>query len=276
MTQGLAYKLLEQMCKVQGIRSSRRNTDPFTPRVDFIMDSLMDLGIGFAHDQFGSFVNITAHIKGKSRTSSVVYLAHHDIVNPDSDNCNDNTASVCNLLSLADHFKQNQPEKDVYIVFTDGEEIGGHGSTRLAEQINSNELRFVEYAVNLELTAFGKHLWVDAKNITGKSKLLDLTMTTLPDALHVATPFQDSIILREKGIDSVCFGTINGKDYNRAIDGGMPKAWMVCHSERDGFDQAISEDMDSFVLTLSQLVGDRVKLSLWERMKRKAFFILNG
>ena len=273
MNNGLAYRLLEQMCKVKSTRSSKKGY-PFTERVNFIMDALMDLGIPFEHDRFDSFVNITVKIKGQKSTSSVVYLAHHDIVNPDSDNCNDNTASVCNLLALADHYTNNQPVKDVYIVFTDGEEIGGYGSQRLSDQINRGDLGYVEYAVNLELTAFGKNLLVDGKNFEGESKLLDLTMATFSDAHIVSTPFNDSIILRREGIDSLCLCPVDDNGYGRALEGKVPKSWMVCHSDRDGFEQAIEGDMDNFVGMLTQLVGDPMKLSPMERIKRFGLSIL--
>lgn len=262
------------MCKVKSICSGEG--DPFTARVQFIMDALFDLNIKFTHDVFGRFVNVYVLIKGKKRTSTVVYLAHHDIVNPDSDNCNDNTASVCNLLSLADHFKNNKPEKDVLIAFTDGEEIGGFGSKRLSQRINDGDFGHVEYAVNLELTAYGQNLCIDGKNFNTESKLLDLIMATHPETAIVGTPFQDSVILREHGIDSVCLCPVNDEDFERVEEGGLPKGWMVCHSERDTFDQAIGDDMDNFVGLLTTLVGEPIKLSLKERIKRFGVSILKA
>ena len=62
-------------------------------------------------------------------SSDKFVVAHHDIVNKDSDNANDNSCSVINALMI----KKLRPE--VNVVILDGEEFGGIGSNQLAERI---------------------------------------------------------------------------------------------------------------------------------------------
>lgn len=63
-------------------------------------------------------------------TSNRMVVAHHDIVNPDIDNANDNSASVINAIMI----KKLMPEMNV--VLLDGEEVGGLGAHRCSELIN--------------------------------------------------------------------------------------------------------------------------------------------
>ena len=57
-------------------------------------------------------------------SSDKFVVAHHDIVNKDSDNANDNSCSVINALMI----KKLRPE--VNVVILDGEEFGGIGSNQ--------------------------------------------------------------------------------------------------------------------------------------------------
>lgn len=271
----MAYQLLERMCKVKGIPSQKNKKNAFTPRVKFIMNVLKQSGIRYEYDLFDSFLNIYVWFDGKDASSTVVYLAHHDIVNPHSENCNDNTASVCNLLALASHFKDNKPSKNVVIAFTDAEEIGGYGSRELADKIYHGKFGNVEYAINVELTAYGTHIWMDDKYLDAKSKLSNVARQIEPNIVSVATPFNDSVVLREHGVDSVCFGTLNASDYLKAKSNQIPNVWKVYHSKDDTFDQAVSSDMDNFVKFLSKFAkSPSLKEKIMLRIKR-AFFVLS-
>src|SRR3990172_12415244 len=118
--------------------------------------------IPFAADKIDSFefgtqklVNIQVFFpaKGKNKTNeTLIFTAHHDIANPDSENCQDNTASVCNLLDLCKKVSEMEiRQKNVYIVFTDCEEIGGKGMNRLLYDIEQRNLN-VDIMLCLELT----------------------------------------------------------------------------------------------------------------------------
>ena len=66
----------------------------------------------------GKYANIEVCIKASdiaknnksSDNNSIIFIAHHDILNPKSENCNDNSASVCNLLRFIYELQNKQLE----------------------------------------------------------------------------------------------------------------------------------------------------------------------
>jgi len=268
MKQNLAHEILTNLCQVRNLSSSALgNAEPVTPRVTFIVDTLLDMGLGdkihadVYADTFGGaenlfYMNMEVTFDMGTDTS-VMYIAHHDVNNINSDNCQDNSASVSNLLALAEHFNENPPEKTVHIVFTDCEEFGGEGSARLTDRILEGVFGEVEYVVNLELTANGKNLWCDSGNFENEeteSPLLNL-LREKGDFYDAKTPFNDSYILRNKGrIDSVCIGTLDEVNLAQVQARGYCGTWALCHKMQDTVAHGNAEDMDEFVTFLSELV----------------------
>jgi hypothetical protein len=247
---------------VRNLHSSLKGSEnPLTPRASFILDTILDLGIyeGLNLDVFDDtdinlkYLNIELSINIGAE-NSVIYVAHHDVNNINSDNCQDNSASVSNLLALAKYFNDNKPtDKNVYIVFTDCEEFGGLGANRLSNRINDGVFGNVEYIVNLELTAKGTNYWSDSKNFTKKSLLLD-KLNSITNFTSVQTPFSDSVVFRECDIDSVCIGSLTDKDLKEVLGRGYCQTWALCHQSNDNFENAKAKDMDKFVELLTKLV----------------------
>src|SRR3990172_3053073 len=174
--------------------------------------------IPFAADKIDSFefgtqklVNIQVFFpaKGKNKTNeTLIFTAHHDIANPNSENCQDNTASVCNLLDLCSRLKRTKNRnKNVYVVFTDSEEFGGRGASRLCYQIHKEEIKNVIGIVSLELTACGSEIWVEGKN-RNDSSLTDGFMKLNEQAKMVRTPYNESVTMRRLGADAICIGIL--------------------------------------------------------------------
>ncbi len=268
MKPNLAYSILERFCEVRNERNSIMGSEnPHTNRVNFILDTIFDLSLlnGFKlnADNFldcggknykgkGEYVNIELS-KNVGAESSVIFIAHHDVNNVNSDNCQDNTASVSNLLALAEHFNEVTPNKNLHIVFTDCEEFGGKGAKRLADRILEGVFGKVDYVVNLELTANGTNLWSDKENFDNASELADKILS-ITDVYEVKTPFNDSVVLRGRGIDSVCIGTLTDEDMEEVMLKDYCKTWALCHKSNDTFDNANANDMDNFVEFLTKLV----------------------
>jgi Iap family predicted aminopeptidase len=242
--------------------------NPLTPRVLFIIETLIDLKLhnkaklnsdifDDINDKEGKlkYVNIELTIEGNDTENSIMFTAHHDVNNPNSDNCQDNSASVCNLISLAEHFANNKPNKTVHIVFTDCEEFGGKGAKRLSERVNNGVFGNVESIVNLELTANGTNYWSDALTIK-KAKMESELLTKINEVemfVDVATPFSDSWVFRRYGIDSVCIGSLTDDDMQSVLKVGYCKTWALCHKEYDSIESASAKDMDKFVELLIKL-----------------------
>lgn len=257
MIKGLAYNILSEFCKVRNEKDSLKGSEnPFTNRVQFIIDKILDLKMynGLNLDIFNDYnelkyLNIELSFNNNS-DKSILFIAHHDINNVKSDNCQDNSASVANLLSLAKYFSENVSDKNIHIVFTDCEEFGGKGAKQLSRRINEGIFGSVEGVVNLELTANGTEYWCDSNIETNLLKRLQ----EINSFIEVKTPFNDSVVLRREKIDSVCIGSLPKKEMESVIEKGKCSTWFLCHKETDTFENAISEDMDKFVELLIKIV----------------------
>lgn len=263
MKNNLSHSILSELCKVRNLSSSLKgNENPLTPRASFIVDTILDLGIyeGLNLDVFNDvdsdilkYVNIELSINVGAE-NSVIYVAHHDVNNIHSDNCQDNSASVSNLLALAKYFNDNKPtDKNVHIVFTDCEEFGGLGAKQLSKRIVEGAFGNVDYIVNLELTANGTNYWNDSKNFGNDSLLLD-KLNSIDTFTNARTPFNDSVVFRSCGFDSVCIGSLTDRDLKQVLGRGYCQTWALCHKPNDKFENANAKDMNKFVELLTKLI----------------------
>jgi len=255
-----SYTLLKQMCKVKNsFPSSSPQISPLTNRVTFITEILNSFKVQYQLDVFSErgedvldynnskLINVIVEFNSHLRNiPATMFSAHHDVVNIHSDNAQDNTASICNLLYLCKILKQQElSNKRIIVVFTDREECGGIGAKRMSNRINSNEFGTVDKIYNLELTGLGKTLWVDTKNFTSTINhiSLDHLKETLKgqEVLDVFTPFSDAVIFRKEGLDAVCIGILPKEDVVEK------STWTLCHSIGDDFNNTNEEDMTNFV-----------------------------
>ena len=230
------YNKIYEFCKVKNKGSVFQNElrEP-TPRVKWILDLLDTYRMDYELDVFTfeerqfSIYNII--LKG---TSGKWVTAHHDIVNPESDNANDNSCSVINAIAL----KKLNPS--VNVVILDGEECGGLGSTRLSRQMVDNQLGEIDWILNLELTgAGGKEFFIGHAGSNGRLGTL-VTETFECEILEV--PFNDSVIFRKHGFDSIVINPLPREE------NGDFKIDMLfnCHSMKDSIDTISPEDMKIF------------------------------
>lgn len=209
------------------------------PRIIFLRKLLFDLDLEYEFDawdlplQNGDIVHLyNFYLKG---TSNKMVIAHHDIANPNVDNCNDNSASVLNAIAA----KILNP--DLNVAITDCEEFGGKGAYRLSDKIRDGYFGEIEYVVNLELTAAGG-LNFFTEDIAG-SVLAKKVQTIFPNTPTVAVPFHDGMILRRRGIDSVVLNPLPLND-----KGKLNMTYLgYCHTPMDTISLANYDDMDIFV-----------------------------
>ena len=90
---------LKDFCKVRNLGTALENSAEPSPRARFVMDLCERVGITYEIDYFVSggchYHNIV--LRGNSTR---MVIAHHDIVNIESENANDNSASVINAILL--------------------------------------------------------------------------------------------------------------------------------------------------------------------------------
>lgn len=256
------YQYLEELKDVRNLFNTMTATSsPMSNRVCYIVDALNKIGANYKLYPFDSYgnaltgfngaklLNVIVEFKVPGDEPAILFLAHHDINNPRSENCQDNSASVCNLLELCGRLAATPPRRTTYIAFTDKEEFGGVGATNLSIMLNTGQLGRVQYAVNLELTGLGRALWMDSLHV-GKTPLVE-HMTTVfgQEITSVSTPFNDAMPMRRFGVDAICIGILpeNEIHTNRAT-------WSLCHSDRDTFEKINGEDMGHFVSNLERLI----------------------
>ena len=270
------YNYLNELCSFNAdFNASTPSVNPITNRVQYIIHQLEALNITHELDMYNSknafideikaedtkYINVMVRFNSTLNPTSdtIVFLAHHDVVNLNSENCQDNTASVSNLLHLCSLLKLKQEnntlESNVVVCFTDAEEsvsfdskYGRSGSVRLGHRITKGDLGKVKYAINLELTAMGKNLWIcpyipkEQENIVTKDILnIDSNVKTY------RVPPNDSIALVLQGIQGVCIGTLDDENSKQANEKGFCSTWMLCHREADKFENAIESDMTNLV-----------------------------
>jgi hypothetical protein len=238
------YDRIYQLCKVRNIGNIYKNDYEIpTPRVQFLIKLLKEEGIQFELDTFsiGKTSGYNLILKGNSDR---MVVAHHDIVNPETDNANDNSASVINAIMI----KRLMPEMNV--VLLDGEEVGGLGSQRVSDQINDGYFGSIDWVLNLELTGKGgKYFFIG--NYPGK---LTDHIKSIFDCPVVQTPFNDSVTFRKNGIDSVVINplpplskgdeSIVKWDDETYLDF---KLLFNCHSPKDTLETIDVNDMKEFV-----------------------------
>lgn len=225
------YESIYDFCKVRNLGNTFKNGKEPPPRVKFILDLLDKEGIPWELDKFESAGHYCYNVILRG-TGSRMVTAHHDIVNPDIDNANDNSASVINAIAI----KKMIPE--VHVVLLDGEEVGGLGSQRCSEQILAGEFGEIEWVLNLELTGRGgKNFFVG--NYPGP---LSDRIGGMFECYIESTPFNDSVIFRRNGIDSVVINPLP------LVDGELDFSLLWnCHSSRDTLDTISTRDMQEFV-----------------------------
>lgn len=243
-------EIMPEFCKVRNTNVSffGNNVETATPRFNFVKKLLTDLNIPFEVDMWmfeptGGYANMlenpvplfNIYLRG---TSNKMVMAHHDVMNYKIDNCNDNTASIVNAIAC----KILNPE--VTVAITDGEEIGGHGSRRVAHKINNGYFGEIEFVANLELTCCGgKNFFTEPYP---NSALYKKIMYLFPDTPTMRVPFHDGMILREFGIDSLVLNPLP-LDENGKLKTSM---LMYCHSPMDTIELANYDEMDIFVRTI--------------------------
>lgn len=236
------YNKIYDFCKVRNLGGVYSNGDKPTPRVQFLMQLLESEGIDYELDTYQSRGNTCFNLILKGDSDRMV-VAHHDIVNPNIDNANDNSASVINAIMI----KKLMPH--INVVLLDGEECGGLGSQRVSEQINEGYFNTIDWVLNLELTGKGgKYFFIG--NYPGK---LSDHIKSIFDCPITNTPYNDSVTFRKNGIDSVVINPIpplnEGKTSSVKWNDTTYLDFSMlynCHSSKDTIDTIDINDMKEF------------------------------
>lgn len=252
------YELLRIFTEIQSNSSFDRNAPTWTPRLLKIKEILEVFQIPYRIKHFvvpgfenRYFTNFYVSFNQESKEQGLLFLAHHDITNERSQNAQDNTASVCHLISMMNTLKNSELTRPIHFAIVDSEEhVNFHccGSQVLSEDIHNDEFGNLEVCINLELTGLGEHIWVSSFE-----KFPDNCEPTINkiNAQKVSTPFNDAYVLSLHDVPAMCIGILDDKDIQTAIEKtGYPKIWGLCHNMEDTFDKISKENMETFQNTL--------------------------
>lgn len=226
------YNKIYDFCKVRNFGSVYSNGDKPTPRVQFLIDLLQSENIDYELDTYQSRGTTCYNLILKGDSDRMI-VAHHDIVNPNIDNANDNSASVINAIMI----KKLMPH--INVVLLDGEEYGGLGSQRVSEQINEGYFGTIDWVLNLELTGKGG----DTFFIGDYRGVLFDHIKSIFDCVVYKTPFNDSVVFRKNGIDSCVINPLP-----TLTNGNMDYSMLYnCHNQKDTISTIDVNDMRIFV-----------------------------
>jgi hypothetical protein len=246
------YKKIYELCSVKNIGGAHKNGLEIPPRVLWILNILKQNNIEYILDKFevkrfqnNKFYNIILPGNGGKFVT-----AHHDIVNPLSDNANDNSASVINAIMT----KINSPE--TCVILLDGEEppMAGVGSQRASEMMNSGEYGKVDWVLNFELTGKGgRHFFIG-----NYDNELNTHIKNLFGCPVVQTPFNDATVFNRNGIVSTVINPLPPisdryeSKFQKEITSydGTPLDFSIlynCHSINDNVSTISPKDMQDFV-----------------------------
>ena len=240
------YQKIYDFCKVKNSGSVYKNGLEQTPRVKWIINVLRTNNIDYIIDEFNLSEDNKCWNIILPGSSKMSVCAHHDIVNPNSDNANDNSASVINAIMT--HVLN--PSITAFIV--DGEEFGGIGSQRVSEKINSGEYGEIDFVLNYELTGKGG---TDFFIGNYRGELFERIINKF-DCPVYSTPFNDSVIFRKNNIDSCVINPLPIIDKETSIvnkNGEYLDVSMLynCHSISDSVETICPNDMIKFVENVS-------------------------
>lgn len=239
----MLYNKIYDFCKVRNVGNVYKNSDIPTPRVQFLIELLESENINYELDTF--LVNdINCYNIILRGSSSRMVVAHHDIVNANIDNANDNSASVINAISI----KKLMPQ--INVVILDGEEVGGLGSQRCSYMINRGDFGQIDWVLNLELTGKGgKYFFIGDY----PGRLTD-HIKSIFNCPVVKTPYNDSVTFRANGIDSCVINPLPPLTENKKSRVSWDKNTFLdfdllfnCHRETDSISSIDVNDMKEFV-----------------------------
>jgi hypothetical protein len=197
------------------------------------------------------YYNLYCHLRSSNRTAQpILVTAHWDVVDANSDNCLDNTASLFNLVELARKLNSVEKNRDIILAWTDLEESV---STYFCGAVEAVRAYQPEYMLDLELTACGTNI------LTQTYGEVDFRVPDQP--IEAAMPCNNAAIVWRSGQSSTLRGTacltlVTDEELQGEIAAGeYCKRWWQCHKDTDSFDNWLRlDDMDKFTDKMVELV----------------------
>lgn len=221
-------KLLKELCNTRGNRREK---------FDIISSHL---GPHQVDNYRGLKVNFYRTFDlGKDKTIAIT--CHHDIVEPKSDNCLDNNASIFNVLTLLTELDIHKLRHNLIIGIVDEEESGGGGICRFVDK-HQFDMHY-----DLELTAAGTEVVYSPYGDVKDEHIEGMVLKRQP--LNNAAMAHRHSQYDGRHYRGACITMLYPDD----IDSRYPNNWRFIHSINDRFEIAKEEEMSAFRQTLLRL-----------------------
>lgn len=256
------YDRLDNLCKVEGLHALKYGERKLSPRAKFIVGLAEELKIPYRVDPILTMKDTGQKIMLNNiileGSGAIGIMAHHDIVNPQSENANDNSASIIAAFAL----KLLSPDTPVF--FTDGEEppLMGVGARHIVDQLSKGQHPDLKALVNLELVGQGgKYFCLEACKYTYQpSEFMKLLCKVQGNPPLVHMPPNDAAAIRkeiragrlpEDRIETFTICPLPRSETPTSITHRgrylSTNHWGYCHSEMDSLDKISKPDMKVFV-----------------------------
>lgn len=188
--------------------------------------------------------NIVVYANGfDAKRPSRVLMAHYD-VNTESklhDNANDNGASIIILLEYLEE-SIFPSDKNILVVFTDGEEFGGQGAKAFSKQALEGIHGQIEWVLNLDVVGVGNKIVFENIKSNLRNKVEELLGN---DIGFIRMPPNDAMYMRNSGIDAICLSVIPDKYWNQETQTLLvtPEHWSNLHNEKDSWETISNQSL---------------------------------
>lgn len=233
------------LCAVRENPYTYRRTPELSERYKFIIKILKKLNIPYEvyswnytddpNEKYHTYFH-SIFLRG---TSNKAVVCHYDVLNLNSDNANDNSASVINAIAL----KMINPEVNVFILDSEEPPHCCEGSRYLSLLMESEGHLFenIDWFLNLELTGFGKNFLMSNYD-SEFSELFKIIKEKYNPYIPKYLPVNDAYQLYRRGYDAQVVTTF---DY---VDGKPDLSHLhLCHSVRDCVENIKLDDMKNFI-----------------------------
>lgn len=212
---------------------------------EYIISRLQKIGVSaYVQDYTQSFTfgkdtipakNVLGFIEGFSKKDFIVISAHYDHIGMKNNEeiyngADDNASGVGALLSLAEYFRENQPQNNILFAFFDAEERGLQGAKYFMQSVVVDSSK-IKMNVNLdmvsrgdknELYAVGTYYTPYLKQllqVASKDKKIDLLFgRDIPKKKPNWVNSSDHAPFHQAGIPFVYFGVDDHADYHKTTD----------------------------------------------------------
>lgn len=237
------YKVIDkidELVKVREDENSQYDKGFSSNRFKYITQLLDSFNIEYdiiRHDINSDITIRNIYISGKSNK---LFVSHHDVFDINSENANDNSCSIINLIAL------RLLNPDVNIAITDGEEIGMLGGKLILNDLKDH-FPDVNRIMVLELTGIGQNISITNYNNSKLYKeisdnfnvIIKNDFPTINEAYEIN---REKKVETEKKVEAelvVTAPTINNKiNFNHLYD---------IHSKKDKLSKINKKDMNNFV-----------------------------